>query len=170
MINISNWKKILSAFLLSVLLFTSACATQAPSRFDTAQKESKARGASAVVKESTSGGSFNKYFPNSGNGYKRVYTQEKKGFAEAKLEKDGKELAVMAISDTVNNPSAAQKFKNSTKTIGGYPAVNQGSTGTAVLVGDRYQVKVLSRNPAFSESDRADWLTKFDLRGLSRLQ
>jgi opacity protein-like surface antigen len=170
MITSSNCKKILTALLLAVLLFTSACAAQTTSRFEKAQQESKARGASAVVKESTSGGSFNKYFPNSSDGYKRVYTQEKKGFAEAKLEKDGKELAVMAISDTTNNISAVQKFKTSARTIEGYPAVNQGSTGTAVLVGDRYQVKVLSRDPAFSESDRAAWLSKFDLKGLSQLQ
>jgi hypothetical protein len=165
-----NCKKFLTAFLLAGLLLISACGSQTVSRYEGAQKESTARGASAVVKTSSAGSSFNKFFPNSGDGYKRVYTQEKKGFAEAKLEKDGKELAVMAISDTSNNVSATQKFKTSTKKIAGYPAVNQGSTGTAILVGDRYQVKVLSRNPAFTEDDRAAWLSKFDLRGLSRLQ
>lgn len=165
-----NCKKFLTAFLLAGLLLISACGSQTVSRYEGAQKESTARGASAVVKTSSAGSSLNKFFPNSSDGYKRVYTQEKKGFAEAKLEKDGKELAVMAISDTSNNVSATQKFKTSTKKIGGYPAVNQGSTGTAVLVGDRYQVKVLSRNPAFTEDDRVAWLSKFDLNGLSRLR
>ncbi|MGK7962190.1 hypothetical protein [Crocosphaera sp.] len=162
-------RQVVVVFSLSLLLLTS-CATQAPSRFEQAQQNSTQRGSGAVVKESESGGSFNKFFPPSSDGYERVYTQEKKGFAEAKLKKDGKEVAVLAISDTLNNPNAAKKFEKSSQNIGGYPAVAQGSTGTAVLVGDRFQVKVLSRDPAFSESDRQTWLEKFDLNGLSQLK
>ncbi len=162
-------RQVFVVFAVSLLLLTS-CATQAPSRFEQAQQESSQRGSSAVVRESESGGSFNKFFPPSGGGYERVYTQEKKGFAEAKLKKDGKEMAVLAISDILNNPSAAKKFEKSTQKIKGYPAVSQGKTGTAVLVGDRFQVKVLSRDPAFSESDRQTWLEKFDLKGLSKLK
>ncbi len=162
-------RQIIVVFSLSLLLLTS-CATQAPSRFEQAQQESSQRGSSAVVRESESGGSFNKFFPPSGGGYERVYSQEKKGFAEAKLKKDGKEVAVLAISDILNNPSAAKKFEKSTQKIKGYPAVSQGKTGTAVLVSDRFQVKVLSRDPAFSESDRQAWLEKFDLNGLSKVQ
>jgi hypothetical protein len=170
MITRSNYQKFFTAFLLATLLLFAGCTSQTVSRYEGAQKASTAKGVSAVVKESTTGGSFNKFFPSASGDFKRVYTQEKKGFAEAKLEKDGKEVAVMAISDTANNVSATQKFKQSSKTISGYPAVNQGSTGTAVLVGDRYQVKVLSRDPSFTESDRATWLSKFDLKGLSRLE
>ena len=162
-------RQVIVVFSLSLLLLTS-CATQAPSRFEQAQQESSQRGSTAVVKESESGGSFNKFFPPSGGGYERVYSQEKKGFAEAKLKKDGKEVAILAISDTLNNPSAAKKFEKSTRSIGGYPAVSQGSTGTAVLVGARFQVKVLSRDSTFSESDRQAWLEKFDLNGLSQLK
>ena len=162
-------RQIIVVFSLSLLLLTS-CATQAPSRFEQAQQESSQRGSSAVVRESESGGSFNKFFPPSGGGYERVYSQEKKGFAEAKLKKDGKEVAVLAISDILNNPSAAKKFEKSTQKIKGYPAVSQGKTGTAVLVGDRFQVKVLSRDPAFAESDRQAWLEKFDLKGLSKVK
>ncbi|MDJ0579516.1 hypothetical protein [Crocosphaera sp.] len=162
-------RQVIVVFSLSLLLLTS-CATQAPSRFEQAQQESSGRGSSAVVRESESGGSFNKFFPPSGGGYDRVYSQEKKGFAEAKLKKDGKEVAVLAISDTLNNPSAVKKFEKSTQNIKGYPAVSQGKTGTAVLVGDRFQVKVLSRDPAFSESDRQAWLEKFDLKGLSKVK
>ncbi|WP_051036066.1 hypothetical protein [Stanieria cyanosphaera] len=163
-------RKLLFSLLLSMALLITSCAQQAPSRFDQAQQESTARNSSAVVKESEAGSSFNRFFPTPSNGYERVYTQEKKGFAEAKLKKDGKEVAVMAISDTLNNPSALAKFKSSTAKIAGYPAVTQGSNGTAVLVADRFQVKVLSRDPAFTESDRQTWLSKFDLRGLSQLQ
>jgi hypothetical protein len=164
-------RKVLVACLLATMLLVTACATTAPpSRFEQAQKESTQRGASSVAKESQTGNRFNKFFPTPRNGYERVYTQEKTGFAEAKLKKDGKEVAVMAISDTVNNPTAAEKFQKSTEKIGGYPAVQQGSMATAILVNNRYQVKVLSRNPAFTASDRQAWLEKFNLAGLSNLK
>lgn len=163
-------RKILTACLLATLLLLSACATQAPSRFDAVQQESTQRGSSSVVKESQAGSSFNKFFPASINGYERVYSQEKTGFAEAKLKKDGKDVAVMAISDTANNTSAIEKFQQSSQKIGGYPAVQQGSTATAVLVNNRYQVKVLSRDSSFTPSDCQVWLEKFDLDGLAKLQ
>lgn len=159
----------LGVFLIGVLFLTTSCAQQAPSRFDTAQQASQDRDASAIVQEAKSGGSFNRYFPGEQNGYKRVYTQEKKGFAEAKLKRDGQELAVMAISDTLNNPTARNKFQSSSENINGYPTVNQGSKSTALLIGERYQVKISSRNESFTESDRKAWLGKFDLQGLARL-
>jgi hypothetical protein len=164
-----NWRKTLVTFLVGVLFLTAACTKQPPSRFDRAQQDSSARGATAVVKEAESGGSFNRYFPSTSNGYQRVYTQEKKGFAEAKLIRDGKDMAVMAISDTLNNPTAKTKFQSSQESINGYPAVKQGSNSTALLVGERFQIKVSSRDASFAESDRKDWLSKFDLKGLSRL-
>ncbi|GBF81562.1 hypothetical protein [Aphanothece sacrum] len=162
-------RQFLTVLLLSTLLFVSSCATKAPSRFDQAQQESTQRGASAVVSESATGGQFNRFFPPSSDGYERVYSQEKKGFAEAKLKQDGKEVAVMAISDVLNNPSAMTKFKSSSQKIDGYPSVEQGKTGTAVLVGKRFQVKVLSRDPSFTQSDRQAWLEKFNLDGLAKL-
>jgi len=161
--------KILIAGVLATLLLVTSCA-KAPSQFDQAQQESTARGAAAVVKESTSGGSFNQFFPPSGGGYERVYTQEKKGFAEAKLKQDGKVVAMLAISDISNNPAAANKFQDSQTTIKGFPSVEQGATATAVLVNNRYQVKVLSREPDFTASDRQAWLAKFDLDGLAKLK
>ena len=165
-------RKLVTVGLLSILLFVTltACSPKPTSRFDQAQQESTQRGVTAVANKSEQGSSFNKFFPKAGEGYDRVYTQEKKGFAEAKLKKDGKDLAVMAISDTLNTPIAAAKFQQSTATIGGFPSVQQGSTGTAVLVADRYQVKVLSRDPSFTARDREAWLAKFDLKGLSRLK
>ncbi|ARI81755.1 hypothetical protein IQ224_02380 [Microcystis sp. LEGE 00066] len=161
--------KILIAGVLATLLLVTSCA-KAPSQFDQAQQESTARGAAAVVKESTSGGSFNRFFPPSGGGYERVYTQEKKGFAEAKLKQDGKVLAMLAISDISNNPAAANKFQDSQTTIKGFPSVEQGATASAVLVNNRYQVKVLSRDTDFTASDRQAWLAKFDLDGLAKLK
>lgn len=165
-------QKVLVAFLLAALLLVTSCAKQPPSRFEQAQQESTqgSQRYQAVSKEAVAGGSFNRFFPPAGEGYERVYTQEKTGFAEAKLKKDGKVVAMLSISDTTSNPTAAAKFKGSTETIGGYPAVSQGTTATAVLVGDRYQVKVLSRDPSFAESERKAWLEKFNLNGLAKLK
>lgn len=168
-----NWRKLLASVVLSLVLLVSACSSQPPSRWDAAQQQStqktQVQANKANNAKATEGGDFNKFFPKASGGYQRVYTQEKKGFAEAKLKKDGQDLAVMSISDTTTNPSATQKFQNSTQKIGGYPAVTQGANGTAILVG-KYQVKVQSRNPAFSAADRENWLKKFDLNGLSTLR
>lgn len=166
-----NARRVLAALLVSMLLLVTACATQAPSRFDQAQQESsQQRSGQAVAKDATQGSQFNRYFPQASSGFDRVYTQEKKGFAEAKLKKDGQDVAMLSISDTINLPSAAAKYQNSTKKIAGYPAVEIGNTQTAVLVGDRYQVKVLSRDPSFTASDREAWLQRFNLDSLAKLQ
>ncbi|MBD2576919.1 hypothetical protein [Oscillatoria sp. FACHB-1406] len=166
-------QKIVLSFLLSALLLlsTTACTKAPPSRFDQAQKESTQKKVDAVSDKATAGGKFNKFFPKSGSGYQVIYTQEKKGFAEAALKKGGKEVAKLAISDISSVPGAAAKFQNSgIDKVSGYPAANQGSTATAVLVNNRYQVKVLSRDPAFKESDRRAWLGKFNLSGLAGLK
>ncbi|MEH2315483.1 MAG: hypothetical protein V7K35_29665 [Nostoc sp.] len=163
-------RKVVAALLLSVVLLTTACTAKAPGRFDQVQKEStQQRNGQAVTKTATQGSEFNKLFPNAGDGYQRVYTQEKKGFAEAKLKKGGKEVALLSISDTTSTPSTAAKFSKSTKKIGGYPAVEVGKTQTAILVG-KYQVKALSRDSSFTASDRADWLEKFNLSRLASLK
>ncbi|WLT38903.1 hypothetical protein NON20_03965 [Synechocystis sp. B12] len=155
---------------LGLLWFgAAACTSQPPSQFDQAQQESTERGASAVVKESTKGGEFNAFFPQASGEYERVFAQEKQGFAEIKLKQNGQDVAVMSISDVVNNPTAAAKFKESSQDLEGFPLVQQGSKGTAVLVGDRYQVKVMSRADTFTEKNREEWLAKFDLGGLQNL-
>ena len=164
-------RKFLAAcFLTSCLLLTSCASQQAPSQFDNAQQNSTSKGATAVVDDSQSGGSFNRYFPDSGSGYDRVYSQEKKGFAQAKLKQDGREVAILSISDVLNNPSTVNKYQDSKSNINGFPAIEQGKTGTAVLVGDRYQVKIRSKSDDFTAQDRQKWLGKFDLRGLSKLK
>lgn len=164
-------KTLFSILLAMLLLFsTTACASDPPSRFDQAQKESTQRGVEAVSKDAVAGGKFNKFFPKSQAGYEVVYAQEKSGFAEAKLKQNGKVLAMLAISDISSTPTAAAKFKGSAEKISGYPVASQGSTATAVLVKNRFQVKVLSRDSAFTESDRKAWLSKFNLSGLASLK
>jgi hypothetical protein len=165
----SRWRRSLVALVLCCALLLTGCQPKAPSRFDQVQQDSSKRGAVAVAKEATQGSQFNKFFPKPETGYERVYTQEKKGFAEAKLKKDGKEIAMLAISDTTSLPAAAQKYAAATEKIGGYPAVSIGTTQTGVLVG-KYQVKVISRDPSFGKADQAVWLQKFNLKGLAGLK
>ena len=81
----------------------------------------------------------------------------------------GTDLAMLSVSDTASNPTAVQKYQDSSRQIEGYPAVEIGRTGTGLLVKDRLQVKVLSRNEGFTSQDREDWLQKFDLDGLAGL-
>lgn len=170
-----NWRNAFAPLVLSVLLLITGCESKPPSQFDQAQQESTKKATQpAVAKNATQGSSFNKFFPKPGDGYERVFTQEKKGFAEAKLKKDGKDMAMLAISDAASDVtagvSATKKFDKSTSKISGYPALEIGKTQTALLVSDRYQVKVLSRNPAFTQAERREWIQKFDLAGLSRLK
>jgi len=167
---LTPWRRAFVALLFSLLLFISACRSAAePSRFAQTQEETTQKSAPAAVAEAAQeGGSFNRFFPHTVPGYEIVPAQEKQGFAEYKVNQAGTNVAVLAISDTVGSPAAA-KFQGTTLTIGGYPAVEQGQTATAILVSDRYQVKVLSRSPSFTKEARADWLTKFDLPGLAQL-
>ena len=158
------------SLVLSLCFLVNACTASPPSRYEQIQKETTQRGApTAVVKEAQPGSSFNKFFPKGVPGYNLVPTQEKKGFAEYKVNRDGRSVAMLSISDTVSVPSAAAKYEQSTLTIAGYPAVEQGATGTGILVNGRYQVKVLSRDSSFTKEDRAAWLQKFDLKGLAQL-
>jgi len=161
--------KLSAALLLATWLFLTSCGSEPPSRFEQAQQQSTQKGASAVVKESEQGSELNQFFPGNSGDYKVVYSQEKKGFAQAKLKQNGKEVALMSISDVLNNPQAKDKFQQSTEKIGGYPAVTSTSKGTAVLAGG-FQVKILSQDPSFTESDRKTWLAKFNLNGIAGLK
>lgn len=164
-----RWHRMWAAVLLSLVLFVSACSPSEPSPYSQIQQETTERDAApAVAKAAEQGSRFNAFFPRSVPGYDIVPYQEKKGFAEYKVNQDGQTVAMLAINDTTDT-GAADKFQNSTTMIAGYPSVEVGQTATAVLVGDRFQVKVLSRSPAFTAEDRATWLEKFDLQGLANL-
>lgn len=160
--------KILTALSLSLFLLVTACA--APSTAPPPSTEAPQTSTQVPTGEPLAGGQFNKFFPEASGDYQRIFAQEKTGFAEAKLKQDGKDVAVLSINDLANNPSAAKKFQDSSNTIAGYPAVERGKTQTAILVRDRFQVKVQSRDDSFTPSDREAWLEKFDLQGLSQLK
>lgn len=123
---------------------------------------------SAIV-EPLAGGEFNKFFPKDQDDYNVVYTQEKEGFAQAQLQLKGAEVATLSVSDTANNAAALDKFQQSSEEIGGYPAATVGELGTAVLVADRFQVQIRSKDASFTAADRAAWIEQFDLAGLAAL-
>lgn len=156
-------------FLLCTLLLVTAC-TSAPSQYDQIQRETSGSRSPAVEKAAVAGGTFNKFFPEGEGNFDVVPAQEKRGFAEYELVRDGTTVAMLAVSDTISLPAAASKYADATEEIAGYPAVNQGSQATGLLVNGRYQVKVLSRDESFTPDDRVAWLQKFDLDGLSKLE
>ncbi len=158
----------LPLLLLCATLIFSACVAPAASRWDTAQEASS--GERATDKEALAGGEFNKFFPQDSDDYDVVYTQEKSGFAEAVLKQAGKDVATLAIFDTVSNPAAAEKYRESSEKIGDYPAVEIGSNGTGILVADRFQVQVRAKSDSFTAADREEWLEAFDLDGLAELE
>ena len=169
---VSNWRKAIVPVALSVALIFTACSKKAPSPYAQTQQETSGRNApAAVAKNAEAGSEFNKFFPKGDAGYARVFSQEKKGFAEAKLNKDGKNVAVMSISDTTSLPAAAKKYEKSTSKLGSYPLLDEAPLkSTGVLVNNRFQVKVTSRDPGFTGADRKAWLEKFNLDGLSKLK
>ncbi|MGF1520746.1 MAG: hypothetical protein ACFBSF_00315 [Leptolyngbyaceae cyanobacterium] len=167
---VARWVKQVIPMALVFLLFLTACSA-APSKYDQVQQETTGSKAPAAVdKQAEKGGTFNQFFPDAEDGYEVVPSQEKAGFAEYKLKQDGNTVAMLVISDTISLPAAAAKYENATNSVAGYPAVQVGNTATSILVNGRYQVKVLSRDDAFRPEDRAAWIQKFDLQGLSQLE
>lgn len=115
------------------------------------------------------GGEFNKFFPEQSGSYDRVAKQEKQGFAEYSLRRDGEEIAQLSVTDLRSNPQAAAKFQQPDMMVAGYPAKKDGSKGTTLLVEKRFQVKVRSPGGQLNEADRVKWLKAFNLDGIAGL-
>jgi hypothetical protein len=156
------------AFSLALALAVFAGCRGEPSRWDAAQEATEGK-KDSVAEEAIDGSVFNQFFPKQGEGFDIVFLQEKEGFAQASLRESGKELAVLSIFDTVSNPDAKTKFEGVAEEIGGYPAVVE-TKSTSALVGDRFQVQVRSIDAGFGKSDRSEWLEKFDLLGVSEIE
>jgi hypothetical protein len=155
----------LSTALLVAIALVAGCRKE-PSRWDKAAATPPAKIQPAVPEQE--GSAFNKAFPADGvEGYKRVFTQEKTGFAEAKLQKDGKEVATLAIADVGADAAATAKFSKSTEALAGHPLVTVGKNQSALLVKGRYQVKVSS--PTLGAEVRKQLLGTFNLAALSAL-
>lgn len=138
---------------------------EAETRWDAAQQTSEEQQV-AVAESALPGSTFNKFFPEQGDDIDIVFKQEKDGFAQAALHRDGTPIAMLSISDTRNNPAARDKYQDSAETIAGHPAVATDNT-TSILVAERFQVQVQSEGDALTAQDRAKWLEQFDLGGLA---
>jgi len=162
---------------VAVMLVMSACKDEPKStRWDQAASNAasaaQAPSASAAPTETvakTHGDDLNRYFPKDGlDGTQRVFTDEsKKGTSIAKLSKEGKELATLAVNDAAGDEPALKKFAASTEKVSDSPVVKVGNNQTAALVKGRYQVKVSSTT--LDHEARKGWIQKFDLSGLAAL-
>ncbi|MEX1317771.1 MAG: hypothetical protein AB1Z22_11705 [Synechococcaceae cyanobacterium] len=116
------------------------------------------------------GTAFNRLFPSAGPGEQLVFTQEKRGFSQARLKQGDATLALLAIADTATAPEAREKFGASSERLQGWPLVEQGPQASALLVADRFQVKVIGQGTGLDVGQRHELLGAFDLPGLAALQ
>jgi hypothetical protein len=154
--------------VLMLALLVAGCGPTGETRFQAAQTQK----GPAVAKEAVPGDKLNKFFPKADGDWDVVYTQEKQGMSQAELKKGGKAVAQLAIFDTVTDSKVADEYHDAKdKLADKYPMIAKGKLGTAVLVGERFQVQVRTLPGAdFEEADRKTWLQKFDLTGLATLQ
>lgn len=119
--------------------------------------------------EVVNGTAFNRLFPAPGPGEQLVFTQEKRGFSEARL-KQGEEIkALLAISDTITAPTSREKFTTSSERIAGWPLVEQGTQASALLVAERFQVKVIGQGAGLDPTQRHELIGAFQLKELAAL-
>ena len=52
--------------------------------------------------------------------------------------KKGQDVATLSIFDTISNPEAAEKYKDTQETFADYPIIEVGNNGTGRGVGGRY--------------------------------
>ena len=119
--------------------------------------------------EVVNGTTFNRLFPKAQAGETIVFTQEKRGFSEARLKSGAETRALLAISDTSSAPEARNKFVSPAQRLQGWPLVEQGSQASALLVADRFQVKVIGQGSGLDQEQRQELLGAFDLAGLAAL-
>ncbi len=156
-------RTILALALLGGALALTGCKKE-PTRWDEA--------ATATLPASTApkieGKKLNAFFPADGtDGLSRAFTQEKDGFVEAKLKRDGQDVAVVTISDTSGDEAAKSKFTGASDKLSGHPLVTVGKNQSAVLVHDKFQIKVSSQT--LDADARKALLGKFDIDGLAKL-
>lgn len=148
------------------LVFLTACSKE-PNRWEAAEKQAEQAPAAADAPAKVEGGKLNRFFPATGpEGATRVFTAEKDGYAEAKLQKsDGSDLAVLSISEAGSD--ALEKFASASDKVSGFPLVTVGKNQSSALVKDKYQVKVSSKE--LDAEARKSLLASFDLSGLAGL-
>lgn len=119
--------------------------------------------------EVVNGPAFNRLFPKPQAGETIVFTQEKRGFSEARLKQGQETRALLAIADTTTAPEARDKFERADERLRGWPLVEQGGQASALLVAERFQVKVIGQGSGLDAQQRHELLGAFDLAGLASL-
>ena len=115
------------------------------------------------------GTALNRLFPAPEAGEKLVFTQEKRGFSQARLKQGDEVRALLSISDVTTSPASRAKFSGSGSSLAGWPLVEQGDQSSALLVADRFQVKVLGQGAGLSPDERHELLGAFNLQALAAL-
>jgi cobalamin-dependent methionine synthase I len=155
-----------SLALFSIVTLALACGKE-PNRWEAAEKraeQTKETAAPAAEAPKVEGSQLNGYFPKSGpGGAARVFTAEKDGYVEAKLQRDGQDIATLSISQAAAD--ALAKFDSASEDVSGFPLVTVGNNQSSVLVNKKFQVKVSSKE--LGAADRKALLATFDLKGLA---
>ena len=115
------------------------------------------------------GPAFNPLFPKLHTSEQLVFTQEKRGFSQARLKEGETTKALLSISDVLTSPSSRAKFSDAKLELQSWPLVDQGTEASALLVADRFQVKVIGQGAGLTPDDRHDLLNAFDLKALAAL-
>jgi hypothetical protein len=158
--------RIFVIFSIVTLPLLTGCGEQ-DTRWREVQQQT--RGKKAVSTAAFEGSAFNKFFPKVERPWDMVADQEKAGTAIWTLKKDGNTMAELQIFDTASNPEARDKYREASEAVKGCPMAAVPGKGTGILVGERFQVVVRSKNDAFDTQARKAWLEKFDLDGLRKL-
>jgi hypothetical protein len=115
------------------------------------------------------GMAFNRLFPKPQPGEELIFTQEKRGFSQARLKEGDSTKALLSISDVLTAPEARDKFNGASQQLRSWPLVEQGPQASALLVADRFQVKVIGQGSGLDQEKRHELLEAFDLPGVAAL-
>lgn len=168
-----NTRTILFAALALSTALTTACKQAPPTPASTGTPDAAPSVVTVAISPPGAGGvasgvptaPLKDYFPQDGaGGYRRVVRANRVGYAEASLEKDGKEVAILSIADAERLAYAKARFERATEKVDGFPLLTSGKDLSTVLVRDRFEIKVLSRT--LDASARKAVVASFDLKGL----
>ena len=126
--------------------------------------------ADVPTREVVNGPAFNRLFPKPQPGEELIFTQEKRGFSQARLKAGDSTKALLSISDVITAPEARDKFNGASQQLRSWPLVEQGPQASALLVADRFQVKVIGQGTGLDQEKRHELLGAFDLNGLAALK
>lgn len=123
--------------------------------------------ADVPTSEVVNGSAFNRLFPQPQTGEDLIFTQEKRGFSQARLKAGDSTQALLSIADVITAPEAREKFSGARQRLRSWPLVEQGPQASALLVADRFQVKVIGQGAGLDQEQRHALLEAFDLPGLA---